>query len=186
MKSSKFQGELVTWKDERGFGFIKPNNSSQEIFIHISSLAKSDRRPQVGDKIWYQKTTDSHGKISAINASIQGLSGQRSRGNRRKQVGKRPFPDFIFLRAILAIGISSISVRFIRLPSFTSFVNSDVSLSKLDCDIKGNISISTGKKLYHLPGMEDYKSTVISRDKGEKWFCSESEAINSGWSKAPN
>ena len=74
MKSNKFQGELVTWKDKRGFGFIKPNNSSQEIFIHISSLAKSDRRPQVGDKICYEKTTDSSGKISAINASIQGLS----------------------------------------------------------------------------------------------------------------
>jgi hypothetical protein len=34
--------------------------------------------------------------------------------------------------------------------------------------------------------MEDYESTVIDPQSGEKWFCTESEAINNGWQKAPN
>ena len=53
------------------------------------------------------------------------------------------------------------------------------------CPIKGNISHNTGRKLYHLPGMEDYDNTVIDLERGERWFCSESEAINAGWTKAP-
>lgn len=54
------------------------------------------------------------------------------------------------------------------------------------CNVKGNISIATKEKFYHIPGMRDYKSTVISPEKGEKWFCSESEAISNGWVKAPD
>ncbi len=57
--------------------------------------------------------------------------------------------------------------------------------SKLSCNIKGNISWNNDKKLYHLPGTEDYEITIISPEKGEKWFCTESEAIASGWKKAP-
>ena len=53
------------------------------------------------------------------------------------------------------------------------------------CNIKGNISVSTGRKLYHVPGQQDYERTVITTEKGERWFCSEQEAIDSGWTKAP-
>ena len=54
------------------------------------------------------------------------------------------------------------------------------------CKVKGNISYNEGKRIYHLPGMEDYETTVIDPRRGEKWFCSETDAQNSGWSKAPN
>jgi hypothetical protein len=56
---------------------------------------------------------------------------------------------------------------------------------KADCNIKGNISWNNNQKLYHLPGMKDYKITKIDPGKGERWFCTESEAIASGWRKAP-
>ncbi len=59
------------------------------------------------------------------------------------------------------------------------------SIAKPGCTIKGNISINSGNKIYHVAGMEDYESTVISPEKGEKWFCTESEAIANGWRKAP-
>lgn len=56
---------------------------------------------------------------------------------------------------------------------------------KIGCNIKGNISWNNQSKLYHLPGMKDYKITNISPDKEERWFCKESEAIGNGWKKAP-
>lgn len=58
-------------------------------------------------------------------------------------------------------------------------------IPKPGCNIKGNISISTGNRLYHLPGMEDYETTRISPQHGERWFCTEQEAIAAGWRKAP-
>lgn len=52
-----------------------------------------------------------------------------------------------------------------------------------NCVIKGNIS-SSGEKIYHMPGQRFYEKTVIDGNKGERWFCSESEAENAGWRKS--
>ncbi|HSX57686.1 MAG TPA: thermonuclease family protein [Candidatus Saccharimonadales bacterium] len=51
------------------------------------------------------------------------------------------------------------------------------------CTIKGNIS-SSGEKIYHVPGGRYYEQTTIDESKGEKWFCSESEAVSAGWRKS--
>ncbi|WKZ26862.1 MAG: thermonuclease family protein [Candidatus Paceibacterota bacterium] len=53
------------------------------------------------------------------------------------------------------------------------------------CDIKGNIS-SSGEKIYHVEGCRSYNATKINEDAGERWFCSESEALSAGWRKALN
>ena len=53
------------------------------------------------------------------------------------------------------------------------------------CKIKGNIG-ATGEKIYHLFGCGSYDKTKIDESRGEKWFCSEDEAVNSGWRKAKN
>ena len=52
------------------------------------------------------------------------------------------------------------------------------------CTIKGNISHSSGKRLYHVPGDPGYADTRISASRGERWFCSEAEARASGWKRA--
>lgn len=51
------------------------------------------------------------------------------------------------------------------------------------CDIKGNIS-SKDEKIYHEPGASSYAATVISPEKGERWFCTVAEAVANGW-RAP-
>lgn len=51
------------------------------------------------------------------------------------------------------------------------------------CNIKGNIS-SSGERIYHVPGQRHYEETVISPEKGERWFCTEQEAVAAGWRKA--
>lgn len=51
------------------------------------------------------------------------------------------------------------------------------------CAIKGNIS-STGERIYHVPGQRDYGATVITLTKGERWFCTEADAVRAGWRRA--
>ncbi|MDP1629464.1 MAG: thermonuclease family protein, partial [bacterium] len=53
------------------------------------------------------------------------------------------------------------------------------------CLIKGNINASA-EKIYHLPGCGSYAKTQIDESRGERWFCSESEAQTAGWRKALN
>ena len=50
------------------------------------------------------------------------------------------------------------------------------------CPIKGNIS--DNGRIYHAPWSPWYSRTKVSTNKGERWFCSEAEALEAGW-RAP-
>lgn len=52
------------------------------------------------------------------------------------------------------------------------------------CNIKGNISIGSGERIFHVPGQEHYNETIIRMQYGERWFCTEEEAREAGWRKA--
>jgi hypothetical protein len=62
--------------------------------------------------------------------------------------------------------------------------HSTIGTAVLGCNIKGNISLNTGERIYHVPGQEHYSETVIAALKGERWFCSEDDARAAGWRKA--
>lgn len=51
------------------------------------------------------------------------------------------------------------------------------------CRIKGNVS-AKGERIYHMPGQRYYGRTKINTHKGERWFCSESEARAAGWRRS--
>jgi uncharacterized membrane protein YsdA (DUF1294 family)/cold shock CspA family protein len=68
------KGKLIEWQDDKGFGFIKPNDGGQQIFIHITALEKVNRRPKVGDVVHYQLTVDQRGRKRACSASIAGAT----------------------------------------------------------------------------------------------------------------
>ncbi|MEM8577337.1 MAG: thermonuclease family protein [Pseudomonadota bacterium] len=51
-----------------------------------------------------------------------------------------------------------------------------------DCVIKGNIS--QNGCIFHVPGQAFYERTGIDRSRGERWFCSVSEARAAGWGAA--
>ena len=174
MASVLNQGRLKTWKDDRGFGFIKPDDGGKDVFLHISALKGAGRRPKVGDRILYQLVVQPNGKVSAAQASIQGVRPRlfSTKGKRRKQGLFKTV-----LETVLGFGF---------LIAFAIKLGPSVfrPILKPECNIKGNISYNTGNKIYHLPGMEYYQSTRIDPTKGERWFCSESEAIANGWRKA--
>lgn len=69
------KGKLVKWHDDKGYGFIEPENNAKQVFLHISVLRRrAERRPQEGDVIWYQLDMDSQDRIQASNAYIEGIS----------------------------------------------------------------------------------------------------------------
>ncbi|MGR9037487.1 MAG: cold shock domain-containing protein [Gammaproteobacteria bacterium] len=68
------KGKLVRWFDDKGFGFIKPENGKDDIFIHISALRNMSRKPVIGDVIHYQISFDANGKTRAVNAQIEGVN----------------------------------------------------------------------------------------------------------------
>ncbi len=51
------------------------------------------------------------------------------------------------------------------------------------CPIKGIVSQS-GSKTYVIPGGRDYRRTTVRTAKGERWFCTEADAVSAGWKPA--
>ncbi|AAN53811.1 excalibur calcium-binding domain-containing protein [Shewanella oneidensis MR-1] len=69
------RGVLVRWNEEKGFGFIQPEQSgARDVFIHISALKMMARKPKVGDSILYHAEVQHDGKIKAVMASIEGVA----------------------------------------------------------------------------------------------------------------
>jgi len=142
------KGTLVRWIDEKGFGFIKPENGKDDVFIHISALKGISRKPIIGDLIHYQISSDSNGKTRAVNAKIEGLEQvltldplkhkQKQKRDRPTPLSKRsykkqtktkkPLKRFNFLSILMVIGIAifiyskvskeKISVDKIQVPIF--------------------------------------------------------------------
>ncbi|MGR8929215.1 MAG: cold shock domain-containing protein [Gammaproteobacteria bacterium] len=67
------KGQLKRWNDEKGFGFIRPENGDEDIFFHISSLKRTARRPTLGDNMYFNVVVDQQGRRKAIDVSIEGV-----------------------------------------------------------------------------------------------------------------
>ncbi|MEK7577911.1 MAG: thermonuclease family protein [Patescibacteria group bacterium] len=52
------------------------------------------------------------------------------------------------------------------------------------CVIKGNIDKNSTSRNYYLPTCAQYKFTIVEKDIGENWFCTEAEARKAGFTKA--
>lgn len=50
------------------------------------------------------------------------------------------------------------------------------------CTIKGNVNGQS--KIYHLPGQATYNETKINEAAGDRWFCTEDQAVGAGFRKA--
>ncbi|WP_279222551.1 cold shock and DUF1294 domain-containing protein [Stutzerimonas kunmingensis] len=58
------RGTLKSWNDQKGFGFIRPEQGGEDVFAHISAV-HGERRPLVGDRVLYVSGRDPQGWLRA-------------------------------------------------------------------------------------------------------------------------
>ena len=63
------KGTVKWFNDQKGFGFIQPDDGSKDVFVHISVVERAGLRSLTeGQKISYEMETDNKtGKTSAGN-----------------------------------------------------------------------------------------------------------------------
>jgi len=67
----RFEGTLISWNDDRAFGFIEPTQGGQQIFVHIKAFDARIGRPQVGQALTFEVELNPQGKKRA--ARVQPL-----------------------------------------------------------------------------------------------------------------
>jgi len=62
-------GKLTRWIDDRGFGFITPDEGKDEVFVHISAFPRG-QKPRPGDDVSYELQRAEDGRLRACKAIL--------------------------------------------------------------------------------------------------------------------
>jgi len=68
------KGKITQWNDDKGFGFITPDDNSDKIFFHISVINPKNRRPQINDAVLFEATVDNQQRMRATEVYYEGLT----------------------------------------------------------------------------------------------------------------
>lgn len=76
-------GTVKFFNEQKGYGFIQPENGGQDAFVHITAVERAGMRTLRQDqRISYDLQQDNRGKMSAVNlkpaddAAAQSADGQ--------------------------------------------------------------------------------------------------------------
>jgi len=61
----RFEGQLVMWNGERGFGAIVPSQGGQELFVHVSAFPRDGAPPAVNELVSFEIVSDGEGRKRA-------------------------------------------------------------------------------------------------------------------------
>lgn len=85
--------------------------------------------------------------------------------------------------AALLLAVAAMSFGAVYTLSFRNGALFSTASAGPACLIKGNINAS-GEHIYHMPGQRYYDATRIDLWRGERWFCSESDANAAGFRRS--
>jgi len=64
-RGGRTRGIVITWHDEKGFGFIKPDRGGDDIFAHASGLKDGDALKEGSEVTFEENYDDKRGKYRA-------------------------------------------------------------------------------------------------------------------------
>ncbi len=59
---------MTTWNDERGFGFLKPDDGGVDVFLHFTAVPRGAARPYQGQHLTFEVEPDQKGRSHAVHA----------------------------------------------------------------------------------------------------------------------
>jgi len=68
----RLKGKLITWHEDKAFGFIAPNGGGDNVFIHKKAFSNRKRIPHVNDVITFSIAKDNQGRYCADDAIFSG------------------------------------------------------------------------------------------------------------------
>lgn len=95
------QGKLVKWSDDKGFGFVSSEDSTELIFVHITAFPKGQSRPTIGETITFDIANDTKKGLQAYNVLYLNRLQQSQSRTKSKVVKKQNNFIVIILVSIL-------------------------------------------------------------------------------------
>ncbi len=106
----RFEGTLKSWNEERGFGFIQPDQGGDEVFVHIKAIVNREGRPQPGQRLSFEVELGPQGKKRAKSvlpvravASIKPRSGPKQSAAQWGGATLFAIPAFLVLYLVVTL-----------------------------------------------------------------------------------
>ncbi len=115
------QGKVVSWQDDRGFGFIVPEPAGERIFVHIRSFASWNRRPVVGDCVTLATRLDKQRRPQAVEVRLVGSASPGLRASVSQLAATLLALGFLGLIAVLC-GLDRVKLEVLGLYFIASAV----------------------------------------------------------------
>ncbi len=62
------QGTVKWFNNQKGYGFVQPDEGGNDVFVHISAVQKAGMQTlREGQKISYETEKGRNGKVAAVN-----------------------------------------------------------------------------------------------------------------------
>jgi uncharacterized membrane protein YsdA (DUF1294 family)/cold shock CspA family protein len=141
------KGKITSWKGDKGYGFISPNDGGKDVFVHIKAFSNRKRQPKLNQIVTYALSTDRHGRPCAINATLP--------GDRLPQKEKQKNSSSSVFVAMVFLAIVGISVYLAEIPPviFILYVSASLItfiLYAMDKSAARNGSWRTQESTMHL------------------------------------
>ncbi|MDA3895063.1 MAG: DUF3465 domain-containing protein [Desulfobacteraceae bacterium] len=140
------RGKISQWKDNRGFGFILPDDGTGKLFFHISSVKTCGRRPKIGDIVLYDSMHDSQNRLKAKAVVIEGV-GNKSSLRATSMISQTPPPKKNSLNYVLILLLLSclLGVAFLLFQSgsINNAISSGPGINESQSSISDKSSIKS-------------------------------------------
>lgn len=129
----RYQGKIKQWDDEKGYGFILPNDGSRQVFLHIKSFTRrhaptrkgagNQRRLIPGDLVTYVLGKDAQGRPFANEVRLVGEEVRAENGSGWALTGTLLLAFGLFLAyASFSGALSTLMVKYYLAASLLTFV----------------------------------------------------------------
>ncbi len=101
----RYQGKIIKWLDDKGYGFVAADGANEQVFVHISAFPKGQERPLVDEVVTFEIAKDQKKGLQAYNVTyvnrpiVQIRRGRTAHKNKKSNLG-----IWIFV-AILLLGV---------------------------------------------------------------------------------
>ncbi len=116
----RIKGKIISWNDDKGFGFISPGSGGKQVFVHIKAFNKQNCRPRINQLVTYSISIDKQGRPCAVKATLADLQPAQ-------KIKRRIGSLSVFCAAVFLI-IVGISVLTGRIPPVVFVIYTVVSL----------------------------------------------------------
>ncbi|MBS3954726.1 MAG: cold shock and DUF1294 domain-containing protein [Methylomicrobium sp.] len=144
---TRIKGKIISWNDDKGFGFIEPNEGGKQIFVHFKAFNNRKKMPAINQAVTYSISADKSGRPCAERVT---RAGELLSNN--KKTDRSYFAIFIPVVFVVIVGISALTnkVPFLVLPFYLVISLLTFILYKVDKSAARNGDWRTKESTLHL------------------------------------